>query len=280
MKAVEIKNVTYAYPTCTKSTLQNLTLNIDPGDFVGVIGLTGSGKTTLFRLINGLIPHYFNGKIDGEVYVDNLKTVEHAIGELATHVGTVFQEADSQLFFQTVEDDVAFGPENLCRPPQEIAQTVNQVLTKTGLSELRQKSPNNLSEGQKQLVAVASVLAMKPQTLLLDEPTANLDAQGSEKVMELLQEVNQEGITVILASHELDLLAEYARRIVVVKDGQIKADGKPDEIFADPRLAGWGFVAPQTVQLTQKLQANCANMTKCPVTVAETFEWIVRRLNA
>ncbi len=280
MQAIQIKNVSYTYPIAEAATLQNVNLEIDHGEFVGLVGLTGSGKTTLFRLINGLIPHYFNGELEGDIFVDGLDTKTHPIGELATHAGTVFQEPDSQLFFQTVEDDVAFGPENLCVPPKEIVQTVDETLARTGLTPLRYKSPNNLSEGQKQLVAIACVLAMKPKIILLDEPTAHLDAESSERIINLIKTLNQEGITIVLATHEIDLLAECATRIVIVNEGQIRANGSPAEIFSNPDLfKKFGLLPPQIPQLAQKLRERGVDLRKNPLTAKEMFEQVARRLH-
>jgi energy-coupling factor transporter ATP-binding protein EcfA2 len=256
-------------------------LEINRGEFVGLVGLTGSGKTSLFRIINGLIPHYFGGNLEGTVLIDDLDTKMHAIGELAMHVGTVFQEPDSQLFFQTVEDDVAFGPENLCVPPKEILQTINETLNKTGLTHLRYKSPNNLSEGQKQLVAIACVLAMKPKILLLDEPTAHLDCESSQRTINLIKTLNHQGITVVLATHEIDILTQCATRIIVLNDGQIQANGSPTEILSNPQfLNKFGLVSPQIPQLVQKLKDKGINLAENPLTVEEVFEQIVRRFNA
>jgi energy-coupling factor transporter ATP-binding protein EcfA2 len=280
VQVIQIKNVSYTYPIANTATLQNVNLEINSGEFVGLVGLTGSGKTTLFRLMNGLIPRYFNGELEGEVFVDGLETRSHAIGELAMHVGTVFQEPDSQLFFQTVEDDVAFGPENLCVPAEEIARTVDETLVKTGLTSLRYKSPNNLSEGQKQLVAISCVLAMKPKILLLDEPTAHLDCECSERIINLIKKLNDEGITVVLATHEIDLLAECTSRVVILNNGQIQANGPPNEIFSNPDLfSKFGLMPPQIPQLSQKLRDKGFDLEKIPMTATEMFEQIVRLRN-
>ncbi|PVX27532.1 MAG: energy-coupling factor ABC transporter ATP-binding protein [Candidatus Bathyarchaeum sp.] len=281
MKAIQIKNVTYTYPLAKKPVIQDFSLEINSGEFVGIIGGTGAGKTTLFRLINGLIPHYFRGKLKGDVFVDGLNTKSHPVGELATSVGIVFQEVDSQLFFQTVEDDVAFGPENLCVPHDEIVRRVDGILEKAGLTELRYKSPNNLSEGQKQLVAIASVLAMKPKVLLLDEPTSNLDSESAERVISFLKELNREGITVLLATHDLDVLVDCATRIVLLNDGQIQVNGTPNDVFSKGQFfQSLGLGLPQIPLLFQKLVDSGFDFEKTPLTVSEAFELIVMRLNA
>jgi energy-coupling factor transporter ATP-binding protein EcfA2 len=281
LKAIQIKNVTYTYPVAEKPVLHDLNLEIAVGEFVGIIGGTGAGKTTLFRLINGLIPHYFRGKLEGDVIVDGLNTKHHPVGELATSVGIVFQEADSQLFFQTVEDDVAFGPENLCVPRDEIVRRVDEILEKAGLTELRYKSPNNLSAGQKQLVAIASVLAMTPQVLLLDEPTSNLDSESAERVITFLKELNREGITVLLATHDMDVVVDCATRIVLLNNGQIQANGTPNDVFSKSELfQRLGLGLPQIPLLFQKLVDSGFDFEKTPLTVSEAYKQIVMRLNA
>ncbi|MFA5365270.1 MAG: ATP-binding cassette domain-containing protein [Candidatus Bathyarchaeia archaeon] len=280
MKQIQLKNVAYTYPMADKPTIQNMDLEITQGEFVGLIGGTGSGKTTLLRLLNGLIPHYFGGALEGHILVDGMNTKDYPIGKLAASVGFVFQEADSQLFFQTVEDDIAFGPENLCVPPDEIVRRVDETLHRAGLTELRFKSPSNLSEGQKQLVAIASVLAMKPKILLLDEPTSNLDSESSERVIGFVKELNQNGITVVLATHDIDTIAECASRIVLVDDGKILANGKPADVFSDFGLfERLGLSLPQVTQLAQKLCIDGVDLGAVPVTVSEVFELVVRRLN-
>lgn len=281
LRAIELRNVAYTYPVQESPTLSNVNLNIEFGEFVGIIGLTGSGKTTLFRLMNGLIPHYFNGELEGDILIDGLNSKDHSIGELATHVGTVFQEPDSQLFFQTIEDDIAFGPENLCIPPEEISRIVEETMAKTKLTPLRYKSPHNISEGQKQLTAISSVLAMKPKIMILDEPTSNLDSESSEGIITLLKMLNREGMTVVLATHEIDLLANCASRIVVINNGQIEANGSTAEILSSPELfQKFGLLPPQLTQLVQKLKTNGFNLGQSPSTAKELFELIVRRLNA
>jgi energy-coupling factor transporter ATP-binding protein EcfA2 len=264
----------------TQPFIKNVNLDIKRGEFVGLIGGTGAGKTTLFRLMNGLIPHYFRGILEGDVFVDGLNTKHHPVGELATFVGIVFQEADSQLFFQTVEDDVAFGPENLCVSRDEIVARVDEILEKTGLNELRYKSPNNLSAGQKQLVAIASVLTMKPQVLLLDEPTSNLDSESAERVISFLKDLNREGITVLLATHDLDVLVDCATRIVLLNNGQIQLNGAPNEVFSNHELfQSLGLGLPQIPFLFQKLADSGFDFEKIPLTVSEAYKQIVMRLN-
>jgi energy-coupling factor transporter ATP-binding protein EcfA2 len=280
LTAIQIQNVTYTYPTAKKPVIQDLNLEINSGEFVGIIGGTGTGKTTLFRLMNGLIPHYFGGNLEGQITINGLNTKNHQIGELSAFVGMVFQEADPQLFFQTVEDNVAFGPENLCVPPSEIVERVDEVLNKAGINQLRYKSPTNLSEGQKQLVALASVLAMKPKILLLDEPTSNLDSDGTERIISFVRQLNKEDITVLLASHNIDVLAECTDRIIVINNGKIQADGKPSHVFSNRELfQSLGISLPQVTQLAQKLADDGYDLGKeVPVTVSEAFDLIVRRL--
>ncbi len=281
VQAIELKNVTYTYPLLNTPTLRNLNLEIGYGEFVGLIGLTGTGKTTLFRLMNGLIPHYFNGDLEGDVLIDGLDSKMLKIGEIATHIGTVFQEPDTQLFFQNVEDDIAFGPENLCIPSDEIIRIVNEILTKVNLNSLRYKSPTNLSEGQKQLVAIASVLAMKPKILLLDEPTSNLDSESSDRIISLIKQLNQEGTTIVLATHEIDLLANCASRIIILNDGQIQANGLPSEVFSNKDIfKKFGLIPPQLTQLIMKLRDNGLDLDRNPSSASELFELIKRRLDA
>ncbi|RLI12131.1 hypothetical protein DRO25_00700 [Candidatus Bathyarchaeota archaeon] len=172
MAVIETKKLTYTYPGGTKPSIRDVSIKIEKGEFVLITGPSGCGKTTLCRCFNGLIPHFYQGELKGEVFVTSLKVAEHPIYELAKHVGLVFQNPENQLFALSVEKDVAFGLENLGMAREEIRKRVDWAMKLTGIYELRERAPNELSGGQQQRVAIASVLAMQPEVIVLDEPTS------------------------------------------------------------------------------------------------------------
>ncbi|MCJ7722142.1 ATP-binding cassette domain-containing protein, partial [Candidatus Bathyarchaeota archaeon] len=233
-------------------------------------GPSGCGKTTLCRCFNGLIPHFYNGTLEGKIEVAGLNVADHPIHQLARHVGLVFQNPENQLFALSVEKDVAFGLENLAVPRDEMRKRVDWALQMAGISELAERPPHELSGGQQQRVAIASVLAMQPDVMILDEPTSFLDPLGAEKIFEVINELNQKfGITIILVEHRLDLAAKYANHVIVMNNGKVALTGSPREIFTseDARLIGVGI--PKATKLYQNLKKNGVDLKSVPVTPEE-----------
>jgi energy-coupling factor transporter ATPase len=254
MAIIEAKDLTYTYPGGTKPSISNVNLVIEKGEFTLVTGPSGCGKTTLCRCFNGLIPHFYPGELKGEIIVAGLNIKEHPIHELAKRVGLVFQNPENQLFALSVEKDVAFGLENLGVPREEMRKSVDWALGLTGINELGDRAPHELSGGQQQRVAIASVLAMRPEVIVLDEPTSFLDPLSAKKIFEVIRELNRNlGITVVLVEHRLDLTAKYADHIVVMDGGKVILDGDPHEILTseETRLVGVGI--PKATRLYQLL---------------------------
>ncbi|MCD6431173.1 ATP-binding cassette domain-containing protein [Candidatus Bathyarchaeota archaeon] len=257
MAVIETKKLTYTYPGGTKPSIRDVSIKIEKGEFVLITGPSGCGKTTLCRCFNGLIPHFYQGELKGEVFVTGLKVAEHPIYELAKHVGLVFQNPENQLFALSVEKDVAFGLENLGMAREEIRKRVDWAMKLTGIYELRERAPNELSGGQQQRVAIASVLAMQPEVIVLDEPTSFLDPLGAKKIFEVIYELNRKlGITVVLVEHRLDLTARYADHIIIMDNGKVVLEGKPREILSseEARLIGVGI--PKATRLYQILRKD------------------------
>lgn len=263
MNIIEFKNVDFSYDvdgdlqdsnaddTENKITVfENLNLSIENGSFVAVLGHNGSGKSTIAKLTNGIL--FPQG---GKVLVDGLETKDDdSIFEIRKKVGMVFQNPDNQIVSSIVEEDVAFGVENLGIAPDECRRRVDDALKTVGMYEYRTKAPNKLSGGQKQRVAVAGIIAMKPQCIVLDEPTAMLDPSGRKEVMETVKRLNrQEGITIVLITHYMDE-AVQADRVVVVDKGRIRLDGTPQQVFSKVNeLKGLGLDVPQSTELIYKL---------------------------
>ncbi len=263
MNIIEFKNVDFSYDvdgdlqdsnaddTENKITVfENLNLSIEKGSFVAVLGHNGSGKSTIAKLTNGIL--FPQG---GKVLVDGRETKDDdSIFEIRKKVGMVFQNPDNQIVSSIVEEDVAFGVENLGIAPDECRRRVDDALKTVGMYEYRTKAPNKLSGGQKQRVAVAGIIAMKPQCIVLDEPTAMLDPSGRKEVMETVKRLNrQEGITIVLITHYMDE-AVQADRVVVVDKGKIRLDGTPQQVFSKVNeLKGLGLDVPQSTELIYKL---------------------------
>jgi len=261
MAAIEAKNITYTYPGATKPSIIDVSLRMEKGEFTLITGPSGCGKTTLCRCFNGLIPHFYQGELKGEITSIELNIAEHPIYELAKHVGLVFQNPENQLFALSVEKDVAFGLENLGLPREEMRRRVDDAMKLTGIYELRERAPHELSGGQQQRVAIASVLAMQPEVIILDEPTSFLDPLSAKKIFEVIDHLNKSlGITIVLVEHRLDLTARYANHIIVMDEGKIVLDGDPREILRseEARLIGIGI--PKATRLYQMLKKDRINL--------------------
>jgi len=257
MAIIETKNLTYTYPGAAWPAIKDVSIKIEKGEFALITGPSGCGKTTLCRCFNGLIPHFYQGELKGEIIVAGLKVLEHPVYELATHVGMVFQNPENQLFALSVEKDVAFGLENLGLPREEIRKRVDWALKLTDIYELRERAPTELSGGQQQRVAIAAVLAMQPEVIVLDEPTSFLDPLGAKKIFEVIYELNRKlGITIVLVEHRLDLTAKYADHIIIMENGKVVLDGEPHEVLSseEARLIGVGI--PKATRLYQMLKAE------------------------
>ena len=247
---IEVEEVTFRYAQDARPALKRINLSIEQGEFLAVLGANGSGKSTLAKHFNALLL-----PSEGRVRVLGLPTdqAEH-VWTIRSQVGMVFQNPDNQLVAATVEQDVAFGPENLGLPRVEIQQRVQQALETVGMTSRRGDPPHLLSGGQKQRVAIAGVLAMKPRCIVLDEPTAMLDPRGRLEVMETLHELHQQGITIVLITHFMSD-AISAERSIVLADGEIVADGPPSAIFAlEQDLEKWGLVLPEVTRLASELR--------------------------
>ena len=254
---IEAKGLTYTYPGASKPSIEGLSINIERGEFVVLTGPSGCGKTTICRCFNGLIPHFYNGKLEGDLSVAGLRIADHPSYELAKHIGLVFQNPENQLFALSVEKDVAFGPENLGLPREEIKKRVDWALKITGTEELRERVPHELSGGQQQRVAIAGVLAMQPEVMVFDEPTSFLDPLGAQNIFEVINDLNGKlGITVVLVEHRLDLASKYADHVIVMNEGKIELDGKPREVFNSERARLIGVGIPKAMRLCQLLEEN------------------------
>ncbi len=255
MKAIEIREASFCYRGSREPALKDINLDVEEGEFVLVTGPSGSGKSTLIRLINGLIPHFHEGTLAGTVKVMERETLNLRPNQIATVVGSVFQFPEEQIVASKVWRDVAFGPENLLLEREEIYRRVDEALAFVGLEHLRDREVFSLSGGEKQRLAIAGILAMKPEILLLDEPAAELDPVGRRTVLSLVVHLSrQEGRTILLADHRLEDLVGFVDRVVVMHGGAVGMDGRPEEIMSRHELAELGVEIPRAIQVWRRLQ--------------------------
>ena len=277
MAIIEAKNLTYTYPGGTKPSINNVSLKVEKGEFVLITGPSGCGKTTLCRCFNGLIPHFYQGELKGEITVADMDVTKHETHTMAKNVGLVFQNPENQLFALSVEKDVAFGLENLGMPREEMQKRVEWALKLTDIYDLRDRSPHEVSGGQQQRVAIAAVLAMQPEIIVLDEPTSFLDPLSAEKIFEVIHDLNKKlGLTVVLVEHRLDLTAKYADHIIIMDEGAVCFDGNPREILntEETRLIGVGIPkATFLYHILRKEGMNLGNLT--PLSSEEMAELLL-----
>lgn len=235
--AIRVTDLTYRYEKAKKSTLTNINFNVETGKLVAVMGETGSGKTTLFMTLNGLIPQFTEGHFTGSVLIDQQSTLQLPIQQFVKNIGLVLQDPETQIFGLNVWEDVAFGPSNFSIPLAEIQERVKNSLHLVGLDGYDQRSTEFLSGGEKQRLAVAGILAIGPHILLLDEPTSELDPQGKEQIFQIILKLKEEfGMTILIAEHESERILEYADEVIVLQAGEIKWQGLPEDLFSDEEL--------------------------------------------
>jgi energy-coupling factor transporter ATP-binding protein EcfA2 len=271
---VKVEGLSFRYKRGTTPALQNINLSVKAGEFIGITGPAGAGKTTLLSCINGIIPHYYTGDLKGKVEVNGLVVAISNFRELAGQIGTVFEDPDFQMVSISVEEEVAFGPENLGIPSNEIEVRIQEALQKTRIRHLRERAISTLSGGQKQRVAISAVLSMLPKVLLLDDPTSELDPIGTHEVFSSLSELNrQAGITIIVVSQDVERLVENADRILVLSEGKLALSGTPREIcLKRDILESVGVRVPQVVEFTISLFSHLGrpiSETSLPITVDE-----------
>ncbi|MBQ2135370.1 MAG: energy-coupling factor transporter ATPase [Clostridia bacterium] len=275
---IEVKNVTYEYvdDNLTHSAVKDFSLAVERGSFTVILGHNGSCKSTLAKLINGLYK-----PTKGDVIVDGMNTKDELYEtEIKRRVGMVFQNPDNQLIASIVEEDVAFGPENLGIEPDEIRKRVDESLKAVDMYEFVKSTPHHLSGGQKQRIAIAGIIAMQPDCIVLDEPTAMLDPKGRKEIINTILKLNREkNITVILITHYMEE-AENADRVVVMNDGAIIADSTPKRIFSDVEmLKSVGLDVPQTTELLYSLKKNGFDVSTDVISIKEAADAIEKALH-
>jgi energy-coupling factor transport system ATP-binding protein len=271
---IRIENLIFEYKREEEQevvrAIDNVSLEIPRGSFTAIIGRNGSGKSTLAKNLNALLL-----PTSGEIWIDGYNTRDpESLWQVRQRAGMVFQNPDNQLVSSIVEDDVAFGPENLAIPPDEIRIRVDESLKAVGMYEERKKAPHLLSGGQKQRIAIAGVVAMKPQCIILDEPTAMLDPRGRDEVMAIMKKLHQEGITILLITHFMEEAAQ-AERVIIMDQGRICMDGTPEEIFARSReIRELSLDVPLPVELAEGLRENGIPVPRSIITTEEMVDYL------
>ncbi len=259
MRPLELRDVAFTYSGATARALDGVSLEVDKGEFVTLLGANGSGKSSLCLLCNGLIPHSIHGRLEGSAKVFGFDVAQHPVAAFATRVGIVFQEPESQLFCMSVEEEVAFGPENLAVPREEIRERVEWALESVGMKGYNDRSPFSLSGGEKQRVAIAAALSMRPEMLVLDEPAYALDPAGKTSLYKLLRTLKEkEGMTVLLAERDAEEASLYSDRVVLMQSGKVVASGAPDILGNPDQLRAVGVVPTQLSEVASLLNRRLA----------------------
>lgn len=267
------KNLSYTYPDGTHA-LKNINMDIYKGQKVAIMGPNGAGKSTLFSHFNGLTePTSGHVEIDGKA----IKYDKDTLLEVRQKVGIVFQDPNDQLFAPTVKEDVAFGPMNLGLDYEEVERRVDEALTMVGMEQYMDKTPHHLSGGQQKRVAIAGIIAMRPEIMILDEPTAGLDPEGVEKVLDILDNLNKEGMSIVISSHDIEMVNEFAEKIFVLNNGEILESGDKHEIFSNKELLKKAHLkAPITTEILYTLKEKGYNVDTTKISIDEVVEEIIK----
>jgi len=277
MNVIETKDVSYQYPDGT-SALENVNFRAPKGKIVALLGPNGAGKSTLFLHFNGILQ-----PSAGKILVDDqpLSYDKKALMRIRQKVGIVFQNPDDQLFAPTVLEDVAFGPFNMGLNQDEVEKRVKEALTRVGMEGYEKKPPHHLSGGQKKRVAIAGILAMRPEIMVLDEPTSGLDPKGASQILRILYQLNQEGMSIVISTHDVDLVPLYASQVYIISDGRIIKEGNPPEVFGDVKtIRGANLRLPRIAHLMEILQKedDLPFEKPYPLTIGEARKKILEQL--
>ena len=274
MVVISLKNVSYRYPLEERQVIRNVSFEIEKGQVWGLIGANESGKTSICNIIRGFIPELYRGDLEGEVLVKGKKVEDYEDGALASIVGYSFQNPFTQIsgVKETVYEELAYGMENIGIQREEMIKKVEELTAMFHLESLVDKNPFELSGGQKQRVALASMLALNPEIVILDEPTSQLDPQSTEEVFEVIRLLKEQGKTIILVEHKMDLVAEYCDHILLMQEGQIAMEGTTEEVLRNPEVLKYGGQLPQVVLYFLERAGKTGESGSCPLTVAQAYE--------
>ena len=279
MGYIILDDVSYTYPTSVNPVIKHINLSLAKGKIYALVGRNGSGKTTFCNIIRGFVPHFYHGTLTGDVIINGKNIKDEDLGSLALEIGYVFQNPFNQIsgIKETVFEELAYGLENFGVPREEIIKRVEEMIEIVKLSELQDKNPMELSGGQQQRVALASILIMDPDIIVIDEPTSQLDPQATESVFKIIEFMKNKGKTIILVEHKIDLIAEFADEVIIIDDGEIKLHDVAEKVLIDERLNEWGVSYTEYTRLGMKLVENNYNVDEIPTKIDEATE-IIRKL--
>lgn len=271
MAEIRIENLKYKYPYTEKLALDDISCQIKAGEFIGVIGANGAGKSTLCQALTGLVPNFYRGAYGGKVWIDDTEVRTVEVDELCRKVGSVFQNPFNQITGSkaTVYEEIAFGLENFGLSEAEMKERIEESLELLDIAEYRDRAPFDLSGGQMQRMAIASIIAMRPEVIILDEPTSQLDPQRSEAVFQAIQKLSEQGITVIMVEHKIEKIAAYSDRVMLLNDGKLIDFDTPQKIFSRDDLNQYGVVPPTFTQICRALNLKLPGRDTYPVTLEE-----------
>ncbi|MEW6622073.1 MAG: ATP-binding cassette domain-containing protein [Bacillota bacterium] len=279
---IRVTNLSYRYPRTKKYVLKNINLEIKKGEFIAVMGKNGAGKTTLCQCLNGIIPNSKRGRVKGKVEVAGLDTQNSSIAMLAQKAGMVLEDPETQLFTTKIKNEIAFGPENLNYPVDDILKSIEWTLKVVRLEGFEERPPTALSGGQKQRLAIASVLAMKPEVLILDEPTSQLDPIGTLEVFGVIRDLKEKyNMTIVIATHKSEEIARFADKVLVLDNGEILAFDTPDKIFRNTDLLQQAWIRPpQVSELANYLTQQGCKIDSFPILLDQAVEMVDEILEA
>ena len=273
MSLIELQHINYRYPLTSDLTIKDLSLKVEPGEVLGVIGSNGSGKTTVCNIMRGFIPAFYKGELEGKVIFEDKPLDTSNLGRLAQKIGYAFQNPFTQMtgVKYTVYDEIGYGLENLSVPREEANEKVEQVIKLLNLEKIRNQNPYDLSGGQKQMVALASVIVLDPELIILDEPTSQLDPSSTLAVYNIVKNLKKQGKTIIIVDHKVDLLAQVCDEIAVIQDGQLVVKGETHHVFSDEKVVAAGGQIPEVSAFYLKKYPKSKQV---PVTVDEAYEML------
>ena len=272
----KLEDISYKYPLTEENILKNITIGIEKGEFWAVIGKNGSGKTTLCNVLRRFAPDFYKGELTGRIILENKELKDYAVKEIVQKIGFVFQNPFTQIsgVKETVFEEIAFGLENLGLEANYIKNKVEETLELLHIKELRHKNPYELSGGQGQKVALASIIAMEPEILIIDEPTSQLDPQGTEEIFKIINMLAEKGKTIILVEHKIELIGEYAEKVIVLDEGEIILKGDTKDVLKNKLLLEKEIGMPQYAMLAYELSENMPDKIKfeeIPITKETTL---------
>lgn len=271
MAKIMVEHLKYRYPQTDKLVLNDISFTIEPGEFIGIVGKNNSGKSTLCQAFVGLVPTFYKGAYGGKIFIDDMEVSKSDISEVCKKVGIVFQNPFNQVTGSkmSVYEEIAFGLENMGIPRGEMIERIDEAMELLDISKYKDRNPFDLSGGQMQRMAIASIIAMRPEVIILDEPTSQLDPQGSEEVFQAVQALSKKGITIIMVEHKIEKIARYSDKVMLLNDGKLIHFDTPQQIFSMDNILEYGIAPPAFTQICRGLKIYNKESGLYPVTLDE-----------